>query len=135
MFSLRKTMASIPESVASEARAKLIWGASPDTVLKLLKSNNVEEKDARALIEEVLTERAKVVRSEGMTKIWTGALLVIVPVSYYVVSWVLIGFLLVKLFIGLILVGLFGVFRLATGLSMVANPRSISGDLSNTDGL
>src|SRR5579859_7630117 len=100
-------MPSIPESVASEARAKIIWGASPDTVLKFLKSNNVEEKDALALIEEVLTERAQVVRSEGVMKIWTGALLVMVPVSYFLIA-MLVGFLLVKLFVGLILVGLYG---------------------------
>lgn len=126
-------MGAVPESVAVEARAKIFWGASPDAVLAFLKSNNVEEKDARALIEAVLTERAEEVRSEGVRKIWSGALLVLVPIGYYVVAWVLLGFLLVKLFAALILVGLFGVARLAKGLSMATNPRSIGGDLSNPD--
>jgi hypothetical protein len=126
-------MSSISESVATTARAKIIWGASPETVLQFLKSEGVEEKDAQALIEQILAERAKLVRSEGITKIWSGALLVMVPIGYYVVSWALLGFLLVKLFVGLILVGLFGAFRLANGLLMVAKPRSTSGDLSNPD--
>lgn len=126
-------MGAVPESVAVEARAKIFWGASPDTVLQFLKSNNVEEKDARALVEAILTERAESVRSEGMTKVWTGALLVMVPVCYFFVAWVLFGFLQVKFFAVLILVGLFGVARLVDGLFMVTNPRSVGGDLSNPD--
>ena len=125
-------MSSIPQSVAVEARAKIFWGASAETVLEFLMSNNVEVKDALALIEEVLTERAESVRSEGVTKMWTGALLVTVPIGYFFIA-VLLGCLMVKLFAGLILVGLFGVARLASGLSMVRNPRSVGGDLSNAD--
>jgi hypothetical protein len=125
-------MSSIPQSVAVEARAKIIWGASPATVLAFLKSQNVEEKNARALIEELLTERAELVRREGVTKMWSGALLVLVPIGYFFLT-VLLEVLMVKLFGCLILVGLFGVARIANGLSMVRNPRSISGDLSNAD--
>jgi hypothetical protein len=116
-----------------EARAKIFWGASPDTVLQFLKSNNVEEKDARALIEAVLTERAESVRSDGMTKMWSGALLVMVPLGYFFIAWVLLGFLQVKLFAAMVVVGLFGAVRLINGIFMVANPRSVGGDLSNTD--
>jgi len=111
-FGRRTTVGAVPESVAVEARAKIFWGASPDTVLQFLKSNYVEENDARALIEAVLTERAESVRSEGLTKIWSGALLALVPITYYLISWVLLGFLLLKLFTALILIGLFGVARL-----------------------
>jgi hypothetical protein len=125
-------MSSIPQSVAVEARAKIIWGASADAVLKFLISQNVKEKDALALIEEILTERAELVRGEGVTKIWTGALLVMVPIGYFCIA-LLLGFLMVKLFACLILVGLFGAARLTRGLLMVRNPRAVSGDLSNTD--
>jgi hypothetical protein len=133
MFGRRTAVAAVPESVAVEARAQIFWGKSPDTVLQFLKSNNVEEKDARALIEAVLTERAESVRSDGIRKIWSGALLVMVPISYFFIAWVLLGFLQVKLFGVLVLVGLFGVARLINGLFMARNPRSIAGDLSNPD--
>ncbi|QJW96677.1 hypothetical protein [Frigoriglobus tundricola] len=124
-------MGAVPESVAVEARAKNFWGARPDTVLQFLKSNNVGENDARALIEAVLTERAESVRRDGVTKIWSGALLVMVPIAYFFGSWGLLGFVLVKLLVALGLVGLFGLARLAKGLSMAISPRSVSGDLSN----
>jgi hypothetical protein len=125
------TVGAVPESVAVEARAKIFWGASPDTVLQFLISNNVGEHDARELVEAVLTERAKSVRSEGVTKIWSGALLAMVPVGYFLVSWELLGFVLLKLLVALGVVGLFGLARLAKGLSMAISPRSVSGDLSN----
>ena len=125
-------MHSIPEAVAVEARAKIIWGASTDSVLKFLKDQNVTEKDAMALLEEILTERAEMVRSEGITKIWSGALLVMVPVGYFCIA-LLLGSLRVRLFAALILVGLYGAARLTRGLLMVRNPRSVSGDLSNAD--
>ncbi len=126
-------MGAVPESVAVEARAKLFWGSSPDTVLQFLKASNVDEKDARALIEAVLTERAALVWSEGVTKIWSGALLMMVPVGYFFISSVLLGFVLSNLLVAFGLVGLFGAARLANGLSMAIRPRSVSGDLSNPD--
>lgn len=126
-------MAAIPESVAVEARAKIVWGATPDAVLKFLMSEKVEAKDALALLKEILTERAEMIRSEGVMKIWTGALLVLVPVGYLLVSLVL-GFLVIGLFAVLIFVGLFGVARAANGIFMVRNARTIEGDLSNANG-
>jgi hypothetical protein len=125
-------MSSIPKSVAVEARAQLFWGKSTFEVLEFLQSKNVENREALALIAEVLAERAQEVRADGVTKIWTGALLVLVPIAYFLIA-LLLGFLMVKLFVGLIVVGLFGVLRLAKGLFMVLSPRSVSGDLSNED--
>lgn len=128
----RPWLHSIPKPVAVEARAKIFWGASTATVREYLQSKNVEEEDALALIEEVLRERAQVVRAEGVAKTWTGALLVLVPIGYFLIAQML-GFLMLKLFAGLIVLGLFGLLRLTKGLSMMLSPRSVSGDLSNAD--
>jgi hypothetical protein len=125
-------MHSISKPVAMEARAKIFWGRSTAEVLEFLQSKNVAEKDALALIEEVLAERAQEVRAEGVTKTWTGALLVLVPIGYFLIALIL-DFLMLKLFAALLVVGLFGLARFAKGLSMVLGPRSVSGDLSNAD--
>jgi hypothetical protein len=66
--------------------------------------------------------------------VWSGGLLVMVPIGYFFLAWVLLGFLQVKLFAVLVVVGLFGAARLIKGLSMAMNPRSVGGDLSNPDG-
>jgi hypothetical protein len=125
-------MHSISKPVAMEARAKIFWGRSTAEVLEFLQSKNVAEKDALALIEEVLAERTQEVRAEGVTKTWTGALLVLVPIGYFLIALIL-DFLMLKLFAALLVVGLFGLARFAKGLSMVLSPRSVSGDLSNAD--
>lgn len=123
-------MSSIPEPVAVEARAKLMWGESPTKVLAFLQSKQVEEKVALALLEEVQAERAETIRAEGMTKIWSGALLALLPIGYYFAGRML-GFWLIKLFAGLIVVGAYGLVRLTNGLSMAVRPRAVTGDLSN----
>jgi hypothetical protein len=123
-------MHAIPEPIAVEARAKIMWGESPAKVHAFLMSKNVGEKDATTLLEEVITERAETVRSDGTKKLWIGGLFVAAPIAYYFVSHA-VGYWSLKFFAGLIVLGAVGIAKVTKGVSMVFRPRAVTGDLSN----
>ncbi len=125
-------MSAIPESVAVDARAKITWGESQESVLAFLQSKNIGDKDAFALIDELMKERASMIRSDGRQKIWLGTALILAPIAYYFVTQ-LIGYWSMKFFSALIVTGFVGLYKSATGFSMLLQPRSHKGDLANTE--
>jgi hypothetical protein len=125
-------MQHIPETVAVEARAEITWGKSPEQVLAMLQAKGVGDKDALALIEELMKERAASIRGDGVKKTVIGSLFCLAPVSYYFVS-VWLGSLNLKFFAGLLVVGVIGIAKLTNGLSMLLRPGSVTGDLANPE--
>jgi hypothetical protein len=125
-------MHTIPEPIAVEARAKIIWGESPEKVRDYLMSKNVGEKDAAVLLEEVMAERAASIRSDGMKKIWLGSAFVAAPIIYYFVTHLWVGYWSLKLFAGLVVLAAVGIAKLTTGISLVLKPRAVRGDLANS---
>lgn len=118
------------ETIVVDARAKIIWGESPEKVLAFLQSKNVGDKAALELIDALLKERDASIRADGLRKIWVGAGLCAAPAAYYLVS-LFVGTISLKLFSVLLLLGLVGLVRLVSGLGMVLRPRGHKGDLSN----
>jgi hypothetical protein len=125
-------MHAIPEPVVVEARAKIVWGESSAKVLAFLQTKGVGDKDALALIEELMKERAASIREDGIKKTWIGALFILAPVAYYYAS-LFIGYWSLKFFAALIVLGAVGLAKLTSGLSMVFRPRAVTGDLANAD--
>jgi hypothetical protein len=125
-------MHTIPEPVVVEAQAKIVWGESSEKVLAYLQTKGVGDKQASALIEELMKERAASIREDGIKKTWIGALFVLAPIAYYFVS-LLIGYWSLKFFSALIVLGAVGLAKITNGLSMVLRPRSIKGDLANAE--
>jgi len=128
-------MHAIPEPIAVDARAKIMWGEPPDKVRDYLMSKHVGEKDAALLLEEVMAERAASIRSDEMKKVWLGSAFIAAPIAYYFVTHLWIGYWSLKFFAGLIVLGAVGLAKLTSGISMVLRPRAVRGDLANaTDG-
>jgi hypothetical protein len=125
-------MHTIPEPIAIEARAKIMWGEPPVKVRAYLMSKNVGEKEAAVLLEEVMTERAASIRSDGMKKIWLGSAFIAAPVIYYFVTHLWIGYWSLKLFAGLVVLAAVGLAKLTSGVSLVLRPRAVRGDLANS---
>ncbi|HWA26190.1 MAG TPA: hypothetical protein VG734_11045 [Lacunisphaera sp.] len=121
---------SVPDSIAIEARAKILWGEPIEKVREYLMGKNVGEKDAGALLEELMAERAASIRSDGFGKIWAGAASVAAPVAYYFATHVWIGYWNHKLFAALVVLAAVGVIKLVSGISMVIRPGAVRGDLS-----
>jgi hypothetical protein len=125
-------MHQIPPSVVIDARAKIIWGDRPEKVLSFLQAKGVGDKDALALLEELVKERAASIREEGIKKTWVGALFVLAPVAYYYAT-LFIGYWSIKFFAALIVLGAIGVAKIMNGLSMALRPRAVKGDLANAE--
>ena len=125
-------MHAIPEPLVIDARAKIIWGESPEKVLAFLQSKSVGDKDAFELIEELMKERADSIRDDGVKKAWVGVLFVLAPIVYYFVS-MFIGYWSMKFFAALIVLGAVGLAKITSGLSMVLRPRAVTGDLANAE--
>ncbi len=127
-------MQTVPEPIAVDARAKIMWGESPAKVRAFLLAKEISEADADALLEEIAVERAESIREDGVKKALLGAGMVIAPIAYYYAAHLLFEFWSLKLFAALLVVAAVGVVKLARGLAMVFRPRSIAGDLSNASG-
>ena len=125
-------MQEIPEAIAVEARAEIVWGKSPQRVLEFLQSNGVGDKSALALIEALMSERAEMIRADGIRKMAWGVVFALTPICYYLFSmW--FGYWSLKLFAGLIVLGVYGLGKLANGITMALRPRSVPGDLANAE--
>jgi hypothetical protein len=120
----------VPEPIAVEARARLMWGEPVPKVLVFLRSKKVETPEAQALIAAVMQERVDAIRARGRAKAGIGTLLVAAPIAYYFVAR-LHGVIHAKLFASLLVLGAIGVAQLTQGLSMVFRPRATTGSLSN----
>ena len=125
-------MHSIPEPLVIDARAKIVWGEAPANVLAFLQSKSIGDKDAFALIEQLMRERDTEIRSDGRANVWMGILCILVPIIYYILS-LLIGYWSMKLFAALIVLGVFGLIRLTKGISMVLRPRGVTGSRANSE--
>jgi hypothetical protein len=116
-----------PTQVAHEARAKIFWGDPPMEVLKFLMINNVPREEAMEIIRELTRERVVQMRKNGLVKIFSGILMVCVPIGGWFGGMVVIS---IKLFAVMIMLGLWGAYRVLKGTFMVVAPKTQSGDVS-----
>lgn len=98
----------------------------------MLRQKGASEKDALALIEELMTERATMIRADGVKKSIFGALFTLAPVAYYFFS-VWMEDMSIKLFAALLVLGVYGIGKLTNGLTMVFRPRTVTVSLSNVE--
>ena len=118
-----------PSQIAHEARAKIFWGDPPQEVLKFLMINNVPRQEAMEIIRELSHERVVQMRKNGFIKIFSGILMVCVPVA----GWFIFnaaGIIPMKLFAIMIMLGLWGAYRVLKGTLMVVAPKMQQGDVS-----
>src|SRR5438067_301556 len=103
-------MEHIPDEIVTEARCEITWGKSPEDVLAVLQSKGVGDRYALELLEELMKERAAVIRSDGIKKTTIGSILIALPIAYYFFSmW--LGYWSIKLFAGLIVLGFWGIAK------------------------
>ena len=125
-----RSVSTIPDPIAVEARAKLMWGESPAKVKAYLEEKKVGPAESEALIESILAENAEATRRTCWIRIVMGTLLMLAPLAYYMVTR-LVGFIQLKLFAALIVLGVIGIARATNGLSMVLRPRKVTYSLAD----
>ena len=116
-----------PTQVAHEARAKIFWGDPPQEVLKFLLINSIPRGEAMEIIRELTHERVVQMRKNGLIKIFSGILMVCVPIGGWFGGMAMIS---IKLFAFMIMLGLWGAYRFIKGMLMVVAPKSQQGDVS-----
>jgi hypothetical protein len=116
-----------PGQVAHEARAKIFWGDPPQEVLKFLMINSVPRQEAMEIIRELTHERIVQMRKNGLVKVFSGILMICVPIGGWFGGMAVIS---IKLFAFMIMLGLWGFYRLIKGMLMVVAPKSQHGDVS-----
>jgi hypothetical protein len=118
------------EKLESEARAKIFWGDSPESVLAYVQSQGFTKEEAEATIHGIVQERIESLKGFGRRNILIGIPLLLVPVASYLVLRQL-GIFPIKIFAVTVVIGLFGGFKLARGTMMLLSPGSMTGDLSD----
>ena len=116
-----------PGQVANEARAKMFWGDPPQEVLKFLLINNIPRQEAMEIVHELTHERVVQMRKNGLIKIFSGIVMVCVPIGGWFGGMAVIS---IKLFAFMIMLGLWGFYRLVKGILMVVAPKMQQGDVS-----
>jgi hypothetical protein len=119
------------EQAISEARAKIIWGEPCSSVRGFLVSNGIPSDTADTKIRQFVAERSAEIRRLGMRSIFIGATLLVAS-SGLVVYWaaaygasILTGWQFTRAALTiLVLIGLFGVWKLLRGVIYLVAPQS-----------
>jgi hypothetical protein len=118
-----------PETAKNEARSKIMWGDDPADVQKFLMAHGFSSEEAKAAVTPILEERKQSVRKAGVHKIFTGIGMMFVPVIAAVV-FLSVGFFPIKIFGLCVAIGVWGAFRILSGIIMYLSPKSEKGDVS-----
>jgi len=119
-----------PEKARAEARAKMIWGDSPESVASYLRMQGFSKEEAEALVRDLVKERKSAVRGIGVRKILTGIGLICVPIVTLII-FLSIGVILLKVMAIAVMVGLWGCWLVLNGIIMFLAPKSQPGDLAD----
>ena len=126
------------DNIITEARARIIWGEEPDSVRAFLISNGMPATDADAALKNFAHERNAEIRKIGIRDaVIGGALLAGAGIAYYYLSKSSFmhnpsggrrhgyGYL----YIYVIMVALYGLWRLIKSIPHLARPKSEHGSI------
>jgi len=120
------------EKILSEARAKIIWGHPVEESIELLMNNGFERRRAEEQIGIFINERAKDIRSQGISDTLKG-------VGLLILSAIIVAVLYsdgTPRFRRLTLPGLiavFGVWKLIQGFHRITGGAKIKGSVSDLE--
>lgn len=118
------------EALVVEARAKVTWGESSESVFAYLQSQGLGDKEALPLLEMLLAERAAQIRADGFKKLMLGLGLIAIPcVAYF--KFYLTGVISLRPFSATIVLGLWGVWKVIDGFWRISGARKMRGEISN----
>ena len=119
-----------PETAKAEARAKILWGDTPEAVARYLMLQGFSAADASAVVKDLYQERLKELRIKGLKKITIGAGLIVAAViglgtlAYY-------RLYMLKVMALILGMGAWGCWLVLTGCLIVLAPKMESGDVTD----
>ena len=117
------------EQLETQARAKITWGEEPEKVVIFLISYGLTSEEAWGMVQELQIERQATIRASGVKKIIMGVIMILVPVGVWV-AFQSAGFMSVKLLGIAVAVGVWGIWKLISGILNLLFPESEQGDLA-----
>ena len=117
------------ERIENEARAKMTWGESPESVFTFLQLQGLSSAEALASMESLKQERAANMRAAGMRKIVMGSMMAVSPLVFYGIC-AGIGFVPFKFLMLTVAFGLWGVWKIIGGCINIFAPNFGNEDLS-----
>jgi hypothetical protein len=93
-------------------------------------SQGFSSDEANGVIASLLAQRAETVRKTGVHKIFLGSGMMCVPVIAFT-AFKTIGFFPLKIFGAAIVVGVWGAWRVISGVVMMLSPKSEKGDVAD----
>lgn len=117
------------ERIENEARAKMTWGESPESVLTFLQLQGLSAPDAMTMMASLKQERAANVRAAGIRKLGIGGAMAASPVVFYLVC-AGIGYIPFKILMLTVALGLWGIWKIIGGCINLFAPNFGNEDLS-----
>jgi hypothetical protein len=121
-----------PDQAKHEARAKILWGDSPEAVIGYLLMQGFGRDEASDLVREMFRERMATVRATGIKKTVIGSGMVALPVVVTII-FLSIGVINLWIWATTIIVGVSGAWMALNGILMVLAPKSQAGDAADND--
>jgi hypothetical protein len=122
------------EKILIQARAKIIWGDSAQSVRDYLIANGLSEEEAEHIIAELNAERHKEIRKAGIKKILIGSVLILVAAIYFLAIFdggtSRIGRRSAAAPVVCAFGGLYGLWKLIDGIFYLLRPQSETKDIS-----
>ena len=115
------------ETAETEARAKISWGDSQDSVVRYLMLQGFSVPDAEELVGGLYQERLTALRVKGVKKVVLGVGMMFVPVIAFFAGVMKISIKLMGL---AILVGAVGFWNTVNGIIILVAPKMESGDVA-----
>ncbi len=115
-----------------EARAKILWGDSPEEVIKFLMIGGFSCQEASDKVRVLFKERLAEIRANGIVKILTG-IFVAVGAATSFLFLVKIGFLSIWLLASAGIACVSGLWMILIGIFKILAPKSEHGDASDND--
>ena len=122
------TESTEPNTILSEARARIIWGEPPSSVRDYLVSHGLSSAEAGAKIKEFNAERNATIRKVGLKNTIVGAALVLVTGG---ICYICLrdpkfsgNYFALRNIATIVLVGLYGCWKLINGIIYLVRPQS-----------
>lgn len=117
------------EQAEVEARAKVSWGDPPEAVIKYLMIQRFTYEEASDLVNGMFKVRVAETRANGLRRIAVGAGMMAVPVIA-LLFFLSIHFMPLKVMGIAIAIGIWGFFKVITGIIMIVAPKLETGDVA-----
>lgn len=121
-----------PEELFTQARAKLIWGEPAAAVRDYLTANGISDQEADAKMAELSAERNQELRNIGLRKVVFGGGAALGAAVYFGLA-VHVNTGAAKLYIFIMMGGLYGLWKLTDGIILLLRPQSEKHDLTEVE--